>query len=79
MLSYTAERSAETSHEHRLSTVLVLIFFTGIVLVLPLARTVQVQTEEKVKETVKGLLEGTTKPQDLPRQGKELLEELFDR
>lgn len=37
----------------------------------------QQQVREKAKETVKGLLEGTTTPQDLQRQGKELLKELF--
>lgn len=37
----------------------------------------QEQVREKAKETVKGLLEGTTTPEDLHQQGKELLKGLF--
>jgi len=44
-----------------------------------LTGTVQTQLEEKVRTTVKGILDGTTKPQDLQQQGQELLNELFGR
>ncbi|HEU4684470.1 MAG TPA: AsmA family protein [Nitrospira sp.] len=40
---------------------------------------VQEQVREKAKETVKGLLEGTTKPQDLKKQGEDLLKGLLGR
>ena len=40
---------------------------------------VQEQVREKAKEAVKGLLEGTTKPQDLKQQGEELMKGLFGR
>jgi AsmA protein len=39
----------------------------------------QKQVQEKVKGAVKGLLEGTTKPQDLKQQGQELMKNLFGR
>jgi uncharacterized protein involved in outer membrane biogenesis len=39
----------------------------------------QEQVKEKAKETIKGLLEGTTKPQDLKKQGKDLLKDLLGR
>ncbi len=39
----------------------------------------QEQVQEKAKEAVKGLLEGTTKPQDLKQQGQDLLKGLFSR
>ncbi len=40
---------------------------------------VQEQVKEKAKEAVKGLLEGTTKPEDLRQQGKDLLKGLLGR
>ncbi len=40
---------------------------------------VQEQVQEKAKEAVKGLLEGTTKPQDLKQQGKDLLKGLLGK
>jgi AsmA protein len=40
---------------------------------------VQEQVREKAKEAVKGLLEGSTKPEDLKRQGEDLLKELLGR
>lgn len=40
---------------------------------------IQEQVQEKAKEAVKGLLDGTTKPQDLKEQGKDLLKGLFGR
>jgi len=40
---------------------------------------VQEQVQEKAKEAVKGLLEGTTKPQDLKQQGQDLLKGLLGR
>lgn len=40
---------------------------------------VQEQVKEKAKEAVKGLLEGTTKPQDLKKQGQDLLKDLLGR
>ena len=39
----------------------------------------QEQVKEKAKEAVKGLLEGTTKPEDLRQQGKDLLKGLLGR
>ncbi|HJT22897.1 MAG TPA: AsmA family protein [Nitrospira sp.] len=39
----------------------------------------QEQVKEKAKETIKGLLEGTTKPEDLKKQGKDLLKDLLGR
>jgi AsmA protein len=39
----------------------------------------QEQVQEKVKEAVGGLLKGTAKPQDLKRQGQDLMKELFSR
>lgn len=44
-----------------------------------LTGTVQTQVEDTVRATVKGLLDGTVKPQDLQQQGQELLNELFGR
>ncbi len=38
---------------------------------------VQQQVQKKVEEAVDGLLKGTTKPEDLGRQGKDLLKGLF--
>ncbi len=38
---------------------------------------VQEQVQEKAKEAVKGLLEGTTKPQDLKQQGEDMLKGLL--
>lgn len=40
---------------------------------------VQEQMQEKVKEAVGGLLQGTTKPQDLKQQGQDLMKGLFGR
>lgn len=40
---------------------------------------VQEQVQKKVEEAVGGLLKGTTKPQDLERQGKDLLKGLLGR
>jgi AsmA protein len=40
---------------------------------------VQEQVQKKVEEAVGGLLKGTTKPEDLKQQGKELLKGLFGR
>lgn len=40
---------------------------------------VQEQVKKKVEETVGGLLKGTTKPEDLKREGQELLKGLFGR
>jgi AsmA protein len=40
---------------------------------------VQEQVKKKVEETVEGLLKGTTKPEDLKREGQELLKGLFGR
>jgi AsmA protein len=40
---------------------------------------VQQQVQEKAKEAVKGLLEGTTKPEDLKQQGEDLLKGLLGR
>ncbi len=40
---------------------------------------VQEQAKEKVKEAVKGLLEGTTKPNDLKQEGQELMKDLLGR
>lgn len=40
---------------------------------------VQEQVKEKATEAVRGLLEGTTKPQDLKQQGKDLLKGLLGR
>ncbi|NJN70107.1 MAG: AsmA-like C-terminal region-containing protein [Nitrospira sp.] len=39
----------------------------------------QEQVKKKVEETVDGLLKGTTKPEDLKREGQELLKGLFGR
>jgi uncharacterized protein involved in outer membrane biogenesis len=39
----------------------------------------QEQAQEKVKETVEGLPKGTTKPEDLKRQGQDLMKDLFGR
>jgi AsmA protein len=40
---------------------------------------VQEQIQKKVEEAVGGLLKGTTKPEDLKQQGKDLLKGLFGR
>jgi uncharacterized protein involved in outer membrane biogenesis len=40
---------------------------------------VQAQVEEKVKSTVEGLLQGTTKPSDLKKEGEDLLKGLLGR
>jgi AsmA protein len=40
---------------------------------------VQEQVKKKVEEAVDGLLKGTTKPEDLQKEGKELLKGLFGR
>ena len=40
---------------------------------------VQEQVKKKVEEAVGGLLKGTTKPEDLQKEGKELLKGLFGR
>jgi AsmA protein len=40
---------------------------------------VQEQVQEKARETIKGLLEGTTTPKDLQEQGKDLLKGLLKR
>jgi AsmA protein len=40
---------------------------------------VQEQVKKKVEEAVGGLLKGTTKPEDLKREGQELLKGLFGR
>lgn len=40
---------------------------------------VQEQVQKKVEEAVGGLLKGTTKPEDLRQQGKDLLKELLGR
>jgi len=40
---------------------------------------VQEQVQEKAKDTVEGLMQGTTKPADLKKEGKELLKGLFGR
>lgn len=40
---------------------------------------VQEQVQEKVKEAVGGLLQGTTKPTDLKKQGEDLMKGLFGR
>ena len=40
---------------------------------------VQEQVQKKVEEAVGGLLKGTTKPEDLKRQGRELLKGLLGR
>ena len=40
---------------------------------------VQEQVQKKVEETVGGLLKGTTKPEDLKQQGRDLLKELLGR
>lgn len=40
---------------------------------------VQEQVKKKVEEAVGGLLKGTTKPEDLEKEGKELLKGLFGR
>lgn len=42
-----------------------------------LSGKVQEQVKKKVEETVGGLLKGTTKPEDLQKEGKELLKGLF--
>lgn len=44
-----------------------------------LSGNVQEQVQEKAREAIKGLLEGTTTPKDLNEQGKELLKGLFGR
>ncbi len=40
---------------------------------------VQEQVKQKVEETVGGLLKGTTKPEDLKKEGQELLKGIFGR
>jgi AsmA protein len=40
---------------------------------------VQEQVHKKVEEAIGGLLKGTTKPEDLKQQGKDLLKELLGR
>ena len=40
---------------------------------------VQEQVQEKAKDTVEGLMQGTTKPADLKKEGKELLKGLLGR
>jgi AsmA protein len=44
-----------------------------------LSGKVQEQVKKKVEEAVGGLLKGTTKPEDLQKEGKELLKGLFGR
>lgn len=44
-----------------------------------LTRKVQEQAQEKARETIKGLLEGTTTPRDFKEQGKDLLKGLLGR
>ncbi|MGA6827696.1 AsmA family protein [Nitrospira sp. NS4] len=44
-----------------------------------LAGTFQEQVQEQANEAVKGLLEGTTTPGDLQRQGRDILKGLFGR
>jgi AsmA protein len=44
-----------------------------------LTAKVQEQVKKKVEEAVGGLLKGTTKPEDLQKEGKELLKGLFGR
>jgi len=44
-----------------------------------LSGKVQEQVKKKVEDTVGGLLKGTTKPEDLQKEGKELLKGLFGR
>jgi AsmA protein len=44
-----------------------------------LTGTVQEQVQKKVEEAVGGLLKGTTKPEDLKRQGQDLLKGLLGR
>ena len=44
-----------------------------------LTGTVQKQVQKKVEEAVGGLLKGTTKPEDLQQQGKDLLKGLLGR
>ena len=44
-----------------------------------LSGKVQAQVEEKVKGTVEGLLQGTTKPSDLKKEGEDLLKGLLGR
>jgi AsmA protein len=39
----------------------------------------QEQMQKKIKETVSGLLKGTTKPEDLKQQGRDLLKGLLGR
>ena len=39
----------------------------------------QAQAQEKVKSAVEGLLQGTTKPADLEKEGEELLKGLLGR
>jgi len=39
----------------------------------------QEQAQEKVKGTVEGLLQGTTKPSDLKKEGEDLLKGLLGR
>jgi AsmA protein len=39
----------------------------------------QEQIEEKAKQTMKGLIEGTTKPKDVKQEGQELMKDLFGR
>ena len=38
---------------------------------------VQEQVQKKVEEAIGGLLKGTTKPEDLKQEGKDLLKGLF--
>jgi len=40
---------------------------------------VQEQAQKKVEEAVGGLLKGTTKPEDLKQQGRDLLKGLLGR
>ena len=40
---------------------------------------IQEQLHEKIKDAVDGLLQGTTKPQDLKQQGRDLMKGLFSR
>ena len=44
-----------------------------------LTGNLQEQAQEKAKEAIKGLLDGTTRPKDLKQQGKDLLKGLLGR
>jgi AsmA protein len=42
-----------------------------------LSGKIQEQVQKKVEETIEGLLKGTTKPEDLKQQGRDLLKGLL--